>query len=102
MAEISLRDGIAFVTLPLSELTELLALPSRSVPPPPGIYKGGRYRTVREDGAALTRFKDGAWGSGAWGSGAWPNLFPAPNHTDSFGSPVDTGDYDPPRGESLY
>ena len=97
MAEISLRDGIAFVTLPLSELTELLAEPSHSVPPPPGIYKGGRYRTVREDGAAMTRFKDGSWGSGAW-----PNLFPAPNHTDSFGSPMDTGDYDQPRGESLY
>ena len=95
MAEISLRDGIAFVTLPLSELADLLAVPS-PVPPPPGIYKGGRYRTVREDGAAMTRFKDGSWGSGAWS-----NLFPAPNH-NSFGSPMDTGDYDQPRGESLY
>ena len=46
MAEISLRDGIAFVTLPLSELTELLAV-APAVPPPPGVYKpGGRYRTV--------------------------------------------------------
>ena len=109
MAEISLRNGIVYVTLPLSELAELVERPvSRDVtdlgrvapPPPPGVYKAGRYRTV----PVVDHFDDGSWGSRLDGfstttymkrdtnSGAWIR-YPATDGLD---------DYFHPSGESPF